>query len=145
MCIRDSIFTAGVLDFLIEKNVEFSYIIGVSAGSCNAVDFVSKQFDRTRHCLMPEKENDYMTPKAILKKRSIFDMDLIFDKYPNGIYPFDFDTYFASESILSLIHIWMRIDYFLTSEILKDKLQSASIHQEIFGSDHCPVELELEI
>ena len=38
-----------------------------------------------------------------------------------------------------------RIDYFLTSEILKDKLQSASIHQEIFGSDHCPVELELEI
>lgn len=38
-----------------------------------------------------------------------------------------------------------RIDYFLTSEILKDKLQSASIHQEIFGSDHCPVELELDI
>lgn len=38
-----------------------------------------------------------------------------------------------------------RIDYFLTSEILKDKLQSASIHQEIFGSDHCPVELNLDI
>ena len=38
-----------------------------------------------------------------------------------------------------------RIDYFLASEILKDKLQSASIHQEIFGSDHCPVELNLDI
>ncbi len=38
-----------------------------------------------------------------------------------------------------------RIDYFLTSEILKDKLQSASIHQEIYGSDHCPVELELDV
>ena len=38
-----------------------------------------------------------------------------------------------------------RIDYFLTSEILKDKLQSASIHQEIFGSDHCPVELNLDL
>lgn len=36
-----------------------------------------------------------------------------------------------------------RIDYFLTSERLKDRLQGASIHQEIFGSDHCPVELLL--
>lgn len=36
-----------------------------------------------------------------------------------------------------------RIDYFLVSDRLRDKLQSASIHNEIFGSDHCPVELEL--
>lgn len=37
-----------------------------------------------------------------------------------------------------------RIDYFIVSEVLKDRLVSASIHQEIFGSDHCPVELELK-
>lgn len=97
------IFTAGVLDFLLEKEVDFSYVVGVSAGSCNAVDFVSKQFDRTRHCFMPEKENDYMTVNAILKKHSIFDMDIIFDKYPNGVYPFDFDTYFASETLCEIV------------------------------------------
>lgn len=34
-----------------------------------------------------------------------------------------------------------RIDYFLTSNSLKDRLVSADIHNEIFGSDHCPVEL----
>ena len=34
-----------------------------------------------------------------------------------------------------------RIDYFLTSASLKDRLESASIHNEVFGSDHCPVEL----
>ena len=34
-----------------------------------------------------------------------------------------------------------RIDYFLVSEALKGRLQSACIHPEIFGSDHCPVEL----
>ncbi len=34
-----------------------------------------------------------------------------------------------------------RIDYFLVSEALKDKMKSADIHTEIFGSDHCPVEL----
>lgn len=36
-----------------------------------------------------------------------------------------------------------RIDYFLVSESLKDKLVSADIHTEIYGSDHCPVELDI--
>ncbi len=34
-----------------------------------------------------------------------------------------------------------RIDYFLASQVLLPRLQSASIHPEIYGSDHCPVEL----
>ena len=38
-----------------------------------------------------------------------------------------------------------RIDYFIVDEGLKDKLVSADIHNEIFGSDHCPVELVLDI
>lgn len=37
-----------------------------------------------------------------------------------------------------------RIDYFLVSERLKDHLKSAAIHTEVMGSDHCPVELEVE-
>lgn len=37
-----------------------------------------------------------------------------------------------------------RIDYFVTSESLKDRLVGAKIHTDIFGSDHCPVELEIE-
>lgn len=36
-----------------------------------------------------------------------------------------------------------RIDYYLVSKKLKDRLESAKIHTEIFGSDHCPVELKL--
>ncbi len=36
-----------------------------------------------------------------------------------------------------------RIDYFLVSESLKDKLTGADIHTEILGSDHCPVELDI--
>ena len=37
-----------------------------------------------------------------------------------------------------------RIDYFVTSESLKDRLVGAKIHTDIFGSDHCPVELDIE-
>ena len=37
-----------------------------------------------------------------------------------------------------------RIDYFIVSELLKDRLVSANIHTEVLGSDHCPVELIIE-
>lgn len=37
-----------------------------------------------------------------------------------------------------------RIDYFLTSDSIKDKIKAASIHTDIFGSDHCPVSVEIE-
>ena len=37
-----------------------------------------------------------------------------------------------------------RIDYFIVSEALKERLEDAKIHTEIFGSDHCPVELILK-
>ena len=38
-----------------------------------------------------------------------------------------------------------RIDYFLASNELKDKLLDAKIHTDIFGSDHCPVELTIDL
>ena len=58
---------------------------------------------------------------------------------------------------LSLIHIWWsyrfsarkknagwRIEYFCVSESLQPRLKDAVIHTEIMGSDHCPVELDIE-
>ena len=38
-----------------------------------------------------------------------------------------------------------RIDYFLVSKRLEDKLKDAVIHTEVFGSDHCPVELDIDL
>ena len=38
-----------------------------------------------------------------------------------------------------------RIDYFITSNSLDDKLQDAKIHTEVMGSDHCPVELDIDL
>ncbi|MBO5398323.1 MAG: exodeoxyribonuclease III [Clostridia bacterium] len=42
-------------------------------------------------------------------------------------------------------NIGWRIDYFIVSEKIKDKIKEAKIHPEVFGSDHCPVELEIEL
>lgn len=93
------VFTSGVLDYLMEKDVYLSHVIGVSAGSCNGVDYVSKQIGRTRDCMIhKEKEYSYYYGfTKFVKEKSLLDMDMVFDKYPNEIFPFDFDTYFASE------------------------------------------------
>jgi exodeoxyribonuclease-3 len=41
--------------------------------------------------------------------------------------------------------IGWRIDYFIVSERLMDKVKKAEIHNDIFGSDHCPVSLEIDL
>ena len=43
------------------------------------------------------------------------------------------------------MHERWRIDYFIVSERLKEKIKSADIWSEVMGSDHCPVVLELDI
>ncbi|MCI8560756.1 MAG: patatin family protein [Dorea sp.] len=93
------VFTSGVLDFLMEKELYLSHVIGVSAGSCNGVDYVSRQPGRTRDCMIhKEKEYDYYSGiRKLIRKKSLLDMDLIFDKYPNELFPFDYDTYFSSD------------------------------------------------
>lgn len=41
-------------------------------------------------------------------------------------------------------NVGWRIDYFVVSERIKDKIKTAEIHNEILGSDHCPVSIELD-
>ena len=93
------VFTSGALDYLMEKDFYTSYVIGVSAGSCNAVGYVSKQPGRTRDCMIQkDKEYSYYYGfRKFIKEKSLMDMDMVFDRYPNEIYPFDYDTYFASD------------------------------------------------
>jgi len=93
------VFTSGALDYLMEKDIYLSHVIGVSAGSCNGVDYVSKQPGRTRDCMIhKEKEyNYYYGFTKFVREKSLLDMDMVFDKYPNELIPFDYDTYFASD------------------------------------------------
>lgn len=93
------VFTSGVLDYLMEQDFYTSHVIGVSAGSCNAVDYVSRQPGRTRDCMIPtDKSGQYIYGVGkFVREKSLMNMDLIFDIYPNEKLPFDYDTYFQSE------------------------------------------------
>lgn len=99
------VFTSGALDYLMEKDTYVSHVIGVSAGACNAVDYVSKQIGRTRDCMIIKgKEYNYHNGfRAFIKEKSVLDMELVFEKYPREIYPFDHETYFASETVCELV------------------------------------------
>ena len=73
------VFTSGVLDYLMEKDVYLSHVIGVSAGSCNGVDYVSRQIGRTRDCMIhKEKEYSYYYGfTRFVREKSILDMDMV--------------------------------------------------------------------
>lgn len=99
------VFTSGILDYLMEEDLYFSHVIGVSAGSCNGVDYVSRQIGRTKKCMIPEKKeySYYSGVRSAIKEKSILDMDMVFDTFPNKIYPFDFETYFQSDMVCEIV------------------------------------------
>ena len=91
------VFSSGALDCLMEENIYLSHVIGVSAGSSNAADYVSRQIGRTRDCMIhKEKELEYIGMKSLITQHSLFDMEMLFDRYPNDLFPFDYDTFFDS-------------------------------------------------
>ena len=98
------IFTAGVLDYLMERDFHFPYVVGTSAGACNATGYVSGQIGRMKKCtIITEKKNSYVTMKNMVKTHTLLDMDMIFEKYPEEIFPFDFDTFFQSDTQCEMV------------------------------------------
>ena len=82
------IFTAGVLDYFMEQNLSLPYVVGVSAGACNAIDYVSNQRERTKLSMLNQKgEDEKKGLRYLLEKRSLIDMDLIFDEFPKKQFP----------------------------------------------------------
>ena len=100
------VFTAGALGFLMEQEYYIPHVIGVSAGACNALDYVSRQIGRTRDCMIvTDEKNRYVNKniKTIVEKKALLDMDMVFERYPYEVFPFDFDTYFASTQTCELV------------------------------------------
>lgn len=63
-------------------------------------------------------------------------------KYPDAIEEYSWWSYMGKAREKNT---GWRIDYFITSNDIVDKIEDAKIHQHIFGSDHCPVELDINL
>lgn len=91
------VFTCGVLDYLMDQNIRFPYIIGVSAGACNGLSYASRQRGRAKYSNIDLlAQYNYIGLKHLLKKRNIMDFDLLFREFPEHILPYDYEAYFAS-------------------------------------------------
>lgn len=98
------VFTCGVLDYFMSRNIEFPYAIGVSAGACNGLSFISKQQGRAKYSNIDLlAKYKYIGLKHYIKKRNIMDFDLLFHKFPENIIPYDYQTYFSSTSRFEMV------------------------------------------
>ena len=88
------IFSAGVMDALLDNNITFPYCIGVSAGITNGVSYISKQNGLNLEVVTKYRnDNRYLSYRNFLRCKSIFGLDFVFDEIPNNLIPFDMDTY----------------------------------------------------
>jgi predicted patatin/cPLA2 family phospholipase len=75
-----------------DNGIRFPYTVGVSAGACNGLSYISHQRGRAKYSNIDLlKEYNYIGIKYLLTKGNIIDFDLIFDKFPNEIIPYDYD------------------------------------------------------
>lgn len=99
-----SVFTAGVLDILLEHKIELSYVNGVSAGAMCGINYVSKQPGRTqlinRNYLQDKR---YVSLRNLLKNRLIFNFDFLFGELSNNLIPLDYDTFYQSEQRFEVV------------------------------------------
>ena len=88
------VFTCGVLDCLMDRGIRFPYTIGVSAGACNGLSYMSSQRGRARYSNIDLLEKyRYIGFRHLLTKGNIMDFKLLFETFPNEIIPYDYEGY----------------------------------------------------
>ncbi|MBR4995769.1 MAG: patatin family protein [Alistipes sp.] len=98
------VFTSGVLDNLMDRGIRFPYTIGVSAGACNGLSYMSSQRGRSKFCNIDLLDKyQYVGLKHLLLKGNIMDFDLLFDDIPNRITPYDYPAYAACEGRFEMV------------------------------------------
>lgn len=94
-----AIYTAGVLDVLLENNVQFDGVIGVSAGAIHGCAFVSKQRGRSiGYTLKYANDKRYMSFYSLLTTGNMVGEKFCYHELPEKLFPFDHQTFEASKT-----------------------------------------------
>lgn len=88
------VFTCGVLDYLLDEKLYFPYTIGVSAGACNGLSYMSRQRGRAKFSNIDMLDKyHYLGIKYLWLQHSIMNMDLLYNHFPEEILPYDYKAY----------------------------------------------------
>lgn len=92
------VFTAGVVDCFIDNKIDFDYVCGVSAGSCNTFAYVAKARGFVKKCLMQnDKKNSFYGVKQMMESHKYVNLDKIFYEYTEQ-YGFNFNNFIKSKT-----------------------------------------------
>ena len=87
------LYTAGVLDFFIEKKLAFSSCYGVSAGACHLASYMSGQRGRAYRISVDYLDDkNYCSAYSLLKTGDLFNVDMCYNQIPNELDPFDYEA-----------------------------------------------------
>ncbi|MBQ8796061.1 MAG: patatin family protein [Clostridia bacterium] len=87
-------FSAGVMDVLMEQGITFDAAVGVSAGAVFGCNYKSKQIGRTiRYNMKYIKDPQYCSLRSLIKTGDMFGRDFCYNKIPNELDVFDNDTF----------------------------------------------------
>ena len=87
-------FSAGVFEAFMQKELIFPHIVGVSAGACNIVSYMSQQPLRTRRVIQNfVGDKRYCSLSNWLRTRSLFGFDFILKELPQNLLPFDYEAF----------------------------------------------------
>ena len=96
------VFTSGVLDAFMKHQLYFPYVVAVSAGACNGLSYMSRQPRRARYSNIDMlRKYGYISLKSLLTQGSIFDPNILYERFPNEIVPFDYDAYQRNPAVPS--------------------------------------------
>ena len=98
------VFTCGVLDWLMDHEIWFPYTIGVSAGACNGLSYLSHQRGRAKFSNIDLMElHDFIGIRYLWHQHSILDQELLYGELPETIHPFDFEAYFNNPARFEMV------------------------------------------
>lgn len=98
------VFTSGVLDALMKHEVYFPYVVAVSAGACNGLSYMSRQPRRARYSNIDMLQKyDYISLRSLIVNGSIFDPEILYERFPEEIMPFDYETYEKNPATFEMV------------------------------------------
>ncbi len=87
------LYTAGILDFFIEKKLAFSSCYGVSAGACHLASYMSGQRGRAYRISVDYlNDKNYCSAYSLIKTGDLFNVDMCYNQIPNELDPFDYEA-----------------------------------------------------
>ncbi|MBO5901706.1 MAG: patatin family protein [Alistipes sp.] len=98
------VFTCGVLDSLMDRGIRLPYAVGVSAGACNGLSYMSGQRGRAKFSNIDLLEKyRYIGFRHLLTKGNIMDFNLLFHEFPERIIPYDYEAYEANDAHYEMV------------------------------------------